>query len=371
MEKQKHNILPALLVAVFLLPGNKNYAQITDSIPSDTLTRNRLIVVPIISFTPETNWQFGIGGLYYLKPSPKHPNTHPTLLKLIADYTLNKQIQTEFSGDIYRQNNLYLISFLLSYYKFPDSFFGLGNETESEDEERYTISHPYLRIDVLRELYPSFSAGIKTFFEYSEITDEEEGGILDTAEIPGEDGGLNTGAGIWLRFDTRDNIYYPLKGIFIDLSTVLHGKFLGSDYSYSDNVLDASTYFRIHREQVLGLNLYGKFQPGNPPFNRMAELGGPFRMRGNFEGRFRDKYYLTFQSEYRIPVWKFFGTTIFGGIGEVADTPAAFTLSGLKYSYGAGIRLKLVPGEKLNLRVDYGFGSDGGHGLYVQFNEAF
>ncbi len=61
---------------------------------------------------------------------------------------------------------------------------------------------------------------------------------------------------------------------------------------------------------------------------------------------------------------------MFGGIGEVAPNMDAFTLSGLKYSAGGGLRI-YMNADKLCLRLDYGFGADGDRNFYIKFNEAF
>jgi hypothetical protein len=45
-------------------------------------------------------------------------------------------------------------------------------------------------------------------------------------------------------------------------------------------------------------------------------------------------------------------------------------LDGFHYAAGAGLRLMVSKSEKLNLRIDYGFGKQSG-GLYVILKEAF
>ncbi|MEZ5014282.1 MAG: hypothetical protein R2794_08325 [Chitinophagales bacterium] len=43
----------------------------------------------------------------------------------------------------------------------------------------------------------------------------------------------------------------------------------------------------------------------------------------------------------------------------------------MKYSIGAGGRCFIVPEDKVSLRVDMGFGSDGQKGVYVTFGKRF
>lgn len=363
----------------------KGRAQVADSLPAPIPITKRFVVSPIVYYQPETSWAFGAGGIYYFKPANHYipdsrgyekdslilKETNASQIKAIAVYTLEKQFQAETGGDIYTRDNAWFISYNIGYYRYPGSFFGIGNNTLEEDEERYTNEHPYIRLNVQKKLRTNLYAGVKTFFEHTSITNIDSGGIFDTQVIPGEEGGFNTGIGPWLTIDTRNNINYPTKGFVLDASSVFHEKFTGSDYVYVDNTLELSYFINTWKRQVLGFNFFGNFNPGDPPFNQMAELGGTDHMRGNYEGRYRDKYYLTLQTEYRLPVWKIFAADFFYGIGEVAHTAGDFNFDALKYSYGAGLRINLLPGDTYNFRLDYGFGSDGDRGFYVQFGEAF
>ncbi len=368
----KVNILfiVAIVITCSILPLN---AQTEPIIPDTTNTerKGKIFPSPVVGYTPETRLYFGAGCVYYLPPSKKYPETNPAVLKLVAVYTLNKQIESNFSGDSYYKNNLYKFNYSISYFEYPDHFFGIGNYTLEEDREKYDFDYFNFYFNAQRLIHPNFYAGVKTFFENTKVYNKDSTGFFSTQEIIGEDGGRNTGLGLWLTYDTRDNIYFPLEGMNIDVSGVVHNRVLGSDFNYVDYLLEISQFNKMGKDDVLGFNFYGIFVPGSPPFNRLAELGGDKHMRGNFEGRFRDQNYLSLQSEYRITFWKYFAVNIFAGIGEVADEFSNFSASGLKYSIGAGGRLFIVPEDKLSLRVDYAFGSEGQSGLYVTFREAF
>ena len=62
---------------------------------------------------------------------------------------------------------------------------------------------------------------------------------------------------------------------------------------------------------------------------------------------------------------------VFGGAGNVADEIMNLSFSDLKYSYGAGLRFLFNKEQKVNLRVDFGFGNDGTKGIYFGIEEAF
>src|SRR5262249_8861606 len=51
---------------------------------------------------------------------------------------------------------------------------------------------------------------------------------------------------------------------------------------------------------VLAMEAYGLYTPGDVPLGELPALGGSSRLRGYFQGRYRDHLYLTGQVEWRI-----------------------------------------------------------------------
>jgi hypothetical protein len=127
--------------------------------------------------------------------------------------------------------------------------------------------------------------------------------------------------------------------------------------------------------EVIALQAYGNFVFGDAPFYALSALGGPYRMRGYFQGRYRDKHLVVAQAEYRRLVWWRVGITLFGGLGDVfgsetSDSTSDRGIRNLKWSLGGGLRFRFNQAEKVNLRGDLGFGRDT-KGVYFQLEEAF
>ncbi len=102
----------------------------------------------------------------------------------------------------------------------------------------------------------------------------------------------------------------------------------------------------------------------------MAVLGGTERMRGIYENRYRDKTVSMAQLELRFPIFWIISGTAFGGMGQVAPTYGDFVMDGFKYGYGAGLRLLIDEATSSVIRFDISF-RQGGHSIFVGFNEAF
>ena len=94
-------------------------------------------------------------------------------------------------------------------------------------------------------------------------------------------------------------------------------------------------------------------------------------MRGFFEGRYRDNFYMMFQTEYRHFFAKRFGYVIHAGAGDVAPEMLKFSVSDLKFSYGGGFRYLFDQEKKVNLRFDIGATNKGDFGVYFGIEEAF
>ena len=60
----------------------------------------------------------------------------------------------------------------------------------------------------------------------------------------------------------------------------------------------------------------------------------------------------------------------FVGAGDVASSFGNIDLSKIKTSFGFGVRYLVLPKERINIRIDLGFGSQL-PGLYFNIREAF
>jgi hypothetical protein len=160
---------------------------------------------------------------------------------------------------------------------------------------------------------------------------------------------------------------------------------LGSDFDYNKLVLDFRYYVKVVQSRhVLAFQLLTEHNWGDPSFETMALLGGDEIMRGHYLGRFRDNSMYAAQVEYRLPLirshWdddrdkipfkERWGIVGFLGFGRVAPTISDFRIEGTKKSMGFGIRYLAMPKERINIRVDFGFGTQT-PGVYFNIREAF
>jgi len=339
----------------------------------DTVEQRRsgIFFLPFIFYTPET--KLAGGGLvnYYFRESGSKTESRPSSIMPSLIYTQNKQIMAELSTYLYWKDEAYYSEGYLAYIKFPDKFYGIGNNTSEDDEEDYTPQFVRLKVSFQKKVRSGLYLGFRYEFDRSKLTELEADGLLAKGDILGSERGIASGAGILAGWDSRDQVYSPSSGAYHQLSATFFRGTLGSDYDFNRFILDLRQYFPVFSSHVIAFQSYINTITGDPPFQMLSLFGGSHRMRGYYEGRYRDRNMLVFQAEYRIvPVWWRFGLAGFAGFGDVADEFSDFRLSSFKYSLGAGIRYRISPEERINLRLDFGFGQ-GTSGFYITFNEAF
>ncbi|MFT4664439.1 MAG: outer membrane protein assembly factor BamA [Polaribacter sp.] len=360
------------LLTILLFCWNTNLAATEYEVPEADSSKQKnykLIVLPLVAFTPETNWIFGAAGNLSFRFKGESPESRPSQVLAGGAYTLKKQILSYLNYQLFFRQEQYKLYGEFGYYRYMYPYFGVGNELENE-LENYEALYPRVRINVLYLICPKLYGGLRYWMDNFNITDTQEDGLLESTEVTGAAGGLLSGLGLVFNYDSRDNIFAPSKGSYAELVLFNNAKTLGSDFSFAKYTLDASAYFSNKWKQTLALNVYSEFTFGEVPFNQMALLGGTKRMRGYIEGRFRDKQMLILQGEYRIPLFWRMGAVVFAGMGRVGDKVEDLSLDDLHFNYGGGIRFMLDEKEKLNLRLDVGVGEDN-VGFYLTFGEAF
>ncbi len=104
------------------------------------------------------------------------------------------------------------------------------------------------------------------------------------------------------------------------------------------------------------------------PWPMLANVGSPNRMRGYFEGRYRDKNIVEAQIELRQHIWHRNGAVLWFGAANVFPEFDAMRLRKTLLNGGVGYRWAFKQG--VNVRLDLGF-TKNGMGFTFNINEAF
>ncbi|MFD2247130.1 BamA/TamA family outer membrane protein [Pontibacter ruber] len=375
--------LAAALLLACLLPGTglKTYAQDQEPISAqsdlDRKTVKGFIPIPVLYYTPDTRLGFGAAVLGYFKLPSKVDTSYTRLstVRLIVDYTLNKQTDQLLDWVIFTRDEGYLLRGELRHRIYTDRFYGIGNNTSTDDEGRYAYDYVSARFAGLKKIGARTFVGpdlqVTNYYDLElDSLDENRESLLQAQRIPGYQGGLNSGLGLVFLVDSRDNVAFASSGIYLEVSGYHFGRTFGGDFNYNNFNLDFRKYFELKPNKVLAFNTSFNLNNGEIPVMRMAPAGGDRILRGYAKNRFLEDNFAGAQLEYRFPLFWRLGMAAFAGAGDVFEKPSDVTFSTLKYSVGSGLRYALNPQQKLNIRADVGYGREGVN-FYIVIGEAF
>ena len=347
-----------------LLIGKQVLAQ--DSLKTDK--KVSILPLPVIFSTPETGLGFGAltSGVFNLG---NRSNTRTSNVQILGAYTVNNQIITRINNNIFTKGEQYNLFGEISYFDFPILYYGIGNNTEEENEEELGYQIVNFQQRLLKQFKKGDFLGVQ--YRFSRVFDVDYSPINLTDSISVRGGaGTVSGFGPAYVHDTRDNVLNSSEGNFLELSATFHAGFLGSDFNFTRYRIDYRRFWKLNDQSVLATQFLGEFNNGDVPWNELAQMGGDQIMRGYYQGRYRDKNQVALQGEYRRQLIPWIGVVAFAAVGEVGNSIDDISISNFKWTAGGGLRIMVNKRERTNVRIDYGIGN-GPNGLYFGFAEAF
>jgi outer membrane protein assembly factor BamA len=333
----------------------------------DLISGEKWAFIPAVIYSPETKLGLGVRAIRVFKyKGETNPNLRPSSIPITILYTLNNQTIFTTELDLWANENKQYLNGRIELSNFPFKFYGIGNEPITEEGESYTTRFAYFHLNYQSKIFQGIYFGPRYEFRVDDIYRRVSGGILETSQVAGYDGQRLSGLGLNLNHDTRDNIFQPSRGWNNRFSWMGFASFLGSNFSFNQYNADFRKYIKTTDSHVLALQSWWSFTAGKPPFQHISLIGGSDRMRGYFEGRYRDNHAMVHQAEYRLPVHRNLGIVLFGHAGQVAPKIGDFGWNRFRYGAGVGFRYKLND-EGLNIRVDIAFGDQSA--FYFGLNE--
>ncbi|OJJ14033.1 hypothetical protein BKI52_44410 [marine bacterium AO1-C] len=369
-------ILIARLVACLLLAGitRQTIAQSkkVKKTPKDSSQRS-FAIVPVVGVSPETGFTVATLGVLNFKTGKDYQKSRLSNVMPFASLSFTGQIAFGTFYRVFSGNDRYLFQGRLIYNIGNAVYYGIGNDLPESNKENSTNQTISMATRVFRRLDKNLFFGLQYQYVHFTSLERESGGLLETSQVAGYDGSVVSGLGAAILYDNRENILNPQKGLYAEMSGYRFNKGAIGEYEFTSLQLDIRKYFQPFSDlpHTLAIQGFASFVIGDPPYSQLSALGGPTIMRGYVRGRYREKHHLAMQAEYRFPVWRKFGMAVFGGLGDVHNKVMNFNSTDLKGSYGVGLRFSILPKDRVNLRLDYGRGSDGSSGIYLGIGEAF
>lgn len=211
---------------------------------------------------------------------------------------------------------------------------------------------------------------LKTYFTYRLENLDIQRNAQSTIDPVGMAEGKLSSLSMNNLYDTRDDVFFPGRGTYVNAVFQFAGGALGGDFNYSKLQLEGRYYIPLKKQKVIALRAWGGILTGgDAPVSEYFYVGGTDSLRGYQDNLFYGTRMLLFNGEFRFPVGKIESIkgAIFGDAGN-AWQPGGRTK--LYTDAGAGIRL-LLPSMGLGVvRFDYAFGENGGR-FYLGIGQTF
>ncbi len=313
---------------------------------------------------------FGLGvvatGLYSMERSDTLlPKSN---VSLFGDVTTKGFLLIGLRGNNIFPKERYRLDYRLYVYTFPTLFYGVGygqgNDDANESDYRRMKFDAMLRF--MFRVVPNVYVGPTLNFQFVRATEMSAVGDALLGDQRRTVHALSPG--VSFVYDSRDFILNAHRGWFMQLDQTFTPKGLGNTYGFSTTDFTASTYIPTWKGCTLAMEVHSRFNYGDVPWCMMAEAGNVNRMRGYYEGRYRDRNIVEGQLEFRQQITRRHGAVVWAGTAQVFPEAAALRWNRFLPNWGIGYRWAFKQG--INVRLDYGFTRNGG-GFLFNINEAF
>lgn len=318
------------------------------------------------SYTVATSIGLGItaSGLYsWDKTEATLPKSN---VSVFGNVSVTGMLAVGLKGDNFLPQEKYRFSYVLFFYSFPGTFWGIGYKNGNDDDHKTDYDKIKLQFK------PTFLFRITEAVYLGPVLDLEwvnSFGFDDDTLLEGEDKSVfNFGLGINFTYDTRDFVLNAYRGNFFRLEQMFYPSGLGNDFAFSYTDVTYSTYYYAWRGGVVAMELHGMFNYDDVPWVMLAQVGVQGRMRGYYEGRYRDRNILEGQVELRQHIKGRHGVAVWGGLANVFPNFNEIYFDEILPNVGIGYRWEFK--ERVNVRLDLGFTNDSPNFVF-NVNEAF
>lgn len=327
-------------------------------------------------YSSATNLGIGImaAGLY--RSDRSDLSIQPSNVSLFGNVSISGFYMLGVRGTHILPKDRYRLLYTVYFYSMPSNYWGIGYDAGHNNDYywSYLRLQSQIKVDFLFRLSNDLFIGPMASFDFVRGTNFSKGNESDprTLEqiIDGESPRVLTpGVGASIVYDSRDVITDAHKGIYLKIEQGFYPDFLGNKYDFMMTDIIFDLYQQVWKGGILALDLHGRFNYGDVPWTMKSRLGGMFRMRGYYEGQYRDNNLMEAQLELRQRIWRRNGVALWVGAGNVFENFRTFDFSKTLPNFGIGYRWEFK--SRVNVRLDLGFGKDFKTGFMFNINEAF
>lgn len=346
---------------------------------NDSIGRKPIVsFVPAIGYSLQTETAGTLTGNIVFRDSP---TSKISSITTSMGYTQKRQFTLPVVSTIWTTNNQFVFIGDTRFYVYPQSTYGLGSNSNIEDKQHMRYNLFRFSEVVLKHVAGNFflGAGYK-LQQHWNITSEtpKDGAPSDYTSYGATSRSTSSGPSLNALFDSRDNAVNASKGFYAAVEYYSFDKIFGSNSNWQSLVIDVRKYYQLPEgsDNVIAFWSYDWLTlSGKPPYLDLPSTSWDTYSttgRGYIQSRFRGAQMIYAETEYRFKITR---NGLIGGVvflnGESFSAAPGSKLESIQPGYGPGLRIKLSKVSKTNLDIDYGFGNEGSHGLFLTVGEVF
>jgi len=357
-----------------------NIKEKQKKLDSSNSSKTHYSILPGILYSLNYGWAALFNANEVLKQSQGSINNSNIFLN--GNYTQKKQIVLQGVTNLWTKNDLFNIATNWSYLKYPQQDFGMGGYSSENLVDQLDYSYLKLYQTVSRKIAQNLYVGLGLNFDLRwNITDTSTMNkpVYGFTQYGFTKQSNSTGWLLNLLYDNRVNVFNPNpNSSFLNIQYRDNITLLGSDTHWQSLLIDARKYLRFpaNSSSMFAFWTYDLFTlQGTAPYLDLPTLGLDTYNntgRGYIQARYKGDKMLYFETEYR---FKLTENGLFGGVlfanAESFSEPLSKQFKVVSPAYGLGIRIKLNKKSNTNLCIDYGFGTNGSKGLFMNLGEVF
>ncbi|QIC14579.1 BamA/TamA family outer membrane protein [Providencia vermicola] len=327
-------------------------------------------ILPGPFYTPEMGVGIGTAlvGLYRIDKDDK--TTQPSSVGLSGFASSTGAFGVNFTNYNFIDHDQWRLFISGTLNNIPTYYWGKGYAAGKNDhnKEKYHSQEFQITPQALYRLADATYVGLGWQFSSINASAPDEGAKRYFQQAIGGRSVINSGISAYFSYDTRDFLPNAHHGQTFEAIYTYFSPSLGSDTRFQSTQLQYAYYHEITEKTVIALDNYARFTTGEVPWNQLSLLGNTNRMRGYYEGRYRDNNIFTTQLELRHKLdWRH-GVVGWLGTGTMSDSPSELGEGHWLPTVGVGYRFEFKP--RMNVRLDFGVGRNS-TGFYFQVGEAF
>ncbi len=381
----KKTCLSASLLACFVSfgamasPSSVVAESETLSVHTDRSNKFQPIILPF--YDPSIKSGISAIPLFAFYPDDNDLISDASTIAVPLIYTSNDSYVAKVAGDIILFEDNFRVSFETGFTSTNLNFNGTEGNKEQVDFDA----------DFMFKVADDMFVGVGGIYESSRYTAKDS---LEQSSLEGmgfsTDYASDIGYRLSFQWDTREQFYYPHSGYMWQVNFEDHAKWLGNDEenTYQSLFSDYRYFYSLDEQShhILATKLVGRylFDADKAPSSAFTTYGrqGKEVQRGYAQGDYIASNMLNLEVEYRHQFsdsqYDFVNNSavvVIGGLGKSFGEKLEGYEEGFRDSdwlgvVGLGYRYTILPYERLNIKVDVTYNSDGETIAYFGFGES-